>query len=208
MPVLEFALDATTQYRVQVHLNVHQGPVSVMLNRSVLGSLVTTEEQSSGKDFRLPDHTLLRVSVNNGQAQVWRDGQPLLLTSTSGALPPLERQEGRMGGGVTALFVLNVVAVGVLVLSFWLQAFMVTSSSDQFLPLLLLGLIGLPGLAGLFVLLAWKKWGFYFAACYGLANLTLAIVYSIVDYRAFIPLVGLVLLYSSLRSSGIWRKMS
>src|SRR5260370_37605051 len=103
MPVLVFALDATNQYRVHVQLNVHQGSVSVMLNRSVLGSLVTMEEQSSGKDFRLLDQSLLRVSVSNGHAQAWRDGQPLLMTSVSAPLPVLERRERRMGGGVTAL---------------------------------------------------------------------------------------------------------
>lgn len=208
MPVLEFALDATGQYRVQVHLNAHQGPVSVMLNHSVLGSLSTLEEQAAGKDFRLPDNSHLRVSIADGQAHAWRDGLPLLLTSNSGALPAPEPAGKRMGGVAIALLALNLLVNIVLGASFFSAAFMVTTSSNLFLSLLLSGAISLACFAGLLSLLTWKKWGMYLAACSVVANMLLAIVSGIIDYRAFIPLVCLVLLYYYLSASGLWHKMS
>ena len=207
MPILEFALDATSPYRVQVHLNTHQGPVSVMLNRSVLGSLITIEEQHAGKEFRLPDSSLLRVSINDGQAQAWRNGQPLQLTSIPTGPLALEHEERHWSSGVMALLVLNILAASVLMIWFALQAYFVTPSSRLFLPLLEAVLVSLFGLIGLFVFLAWKKWGLYLVVCYVVVNMALTILFGMIDYRTFIPLVALILLYASLRSSGLWHSM-
>lgn len=209
MPVLEFALDATGQYRIQVHLNPHQGPVSVMLNHSALGSLTTLEEQTHGKNFRLPDSSHVRVCITHGQVQVWRNGLPLHLTSNSGPLPALEPEEkNRIGGSTAVLLTLNLLVTFVLSIWFFMAAFLVTNSSYIFFPLLLSGLINLVGFAGLFSLLGWKRWGMYLAACSVVANMLLAIISGIIDYRAFIPLVSLALLYYSLSTSGRWHKMS
>ncbi len=207
MPILEFALDATSPYRVQVHLNAHRGPVSVMLNRNVLGSLVTMEEQHAGKEFRLPDSSLLRVSVNDGHARAWRNGQPLQLTSMPTGPLVLERQERHWSGGVIALLVLNILVASVLVVWFALEGYVDTPSSHLFLPLLGSALLGLFGLIGLFVLLAWKRWGLYLVVCYAVATMVLTITFGMIDYRTFVPLVALILLYVALRSSGLWHVM-
>lgn len=208
MPILEFALDATSQYRVQVHLNTHQGPVSVMLNHRVLGSLVTIEEQMAGKNFRLPDSSLLRVSISNGHVQVWCNGQPLLQTSLSHVSQVLEPQERHMSRSVITWLALNMLIFGALVIWFSLNAGVATPASNLFAPLLSLGLLNVCGLVGLFALLIWKKWGLYVVAGSALANLAVAIIFSLMDVRAFLPLIGLILLSLVLRSSGLWRMMN
>lgn len=208
MPVLEFALDATALYCVQVHLNTHQGPVSVMLNRSALGSLTTLEEQASGKDFYLPDNSVLRVQIVNGSPQVWCNGRPLSITTRSTTSPlPNAQPHGRMGNGVLALLALNVLlTVG---LSIWFGAAMLLNMSSQrtFLPSLLCGLLALATLIGLLALFAWRKWGFYLAICAALVSFVPAILFNVIDYRTFLPLAGLLLLYFAFSSSGIWHKL-
>lgn len=208
MPVLEFALDAAAQYRVQVHLNARQGPVSVMLNHNALGSLATLEEQTAGKDFRLPDNSVLRVRILNGHPQAWHNGHPLILASISETPSHGERTpRARMGTGVMVLLGLNVLAIGGLIIWFVGAAIMVMPASRFFLPFLLSAALAIVGLVGLFAVFSWKRWGFYLALGYMLVNAVLAIFYGIIDYRTFIPLVSLALLYFALRSSGIWHKM-
>lgn len=208
MPVLEFALDASAQARIQVHVSTQRGPVSVMLNRNVIGSLMTLEEQTGGKDFPLPDNSVLRVQILNGHPQAWRNGRPLILTSAPETQRTLKKEpHGRLGSGVTALFILNVVVMGGLCIWFLLAAFLSMPAPKIPLPFLLSSLFALAGLVGIFVLLTWRRWGFYLAACSIVANFALAIISGIVDYRSFIPLVSLALLFLALNSSGIWRKM-
>jgi hypothetical protein len=208
MPVLEFALDAAALYRVQVHLNARQGPVSVMLNHNALGSLATLEEQTAGKDFRLPDSSVLRVRILNGHPQAWHNGHPLILASVSETPSLIERTPRvRIGTGVMVFLILNMLAFGGLILWFVGAAIMVMPASRFFLPFLLSAALAIVGLSGLFAVLSLKKWGFYLASGYMLVNVTIAIVYGIIDYRTFIPLVSLTLLYFALRSSGTWYKM-
>lgn len=208
MPVLEFALDAAALYRVQVHVNARQGPVSVMLNHNALGSLATLEEQTAGKDFRLPDNSILRVRILNGHPQAWHNGHSLVLASVS-ETPTLVGRVPRasMSRGVMALLMLNMLVIGGLIIWFVVAAIAVMPASKFFLPFLLSALLGIVGFISLFVVLAWKRWGFYLATGYMLANFVLAIIYGIIDFRTFIPLVSLALLYFALRSSGIWYKM-
>lgn len=208
MPVLEFALDANALNRIQVHLSTHHGPVSVMLNRTVIGSLATIEEQISGKDFRLPDNSILRVQILNGRPQAWRNGRPLLLTTApveSSVVEPLVH--GHMGRGVLALIILNLLVLGGLSLWFFVAAFMNLPASKMLYPFLFSGLLALLGLVGICTLLAWRRWGLYLAIGYALANFALAIVSGIIDYRSFIPLATLALLAFSLHSTGIWHEM-
>lgn len=208
MPVLEFALDAHALNRVQVHINTHQGPVSVMLNRTVLGSLATIEEQTSGKNFRLPDHSVLRVQVLNGHPQAWCNGLPLLLASVPPAALIVEKSaHGHMSKGMLALLALNLLVVGGLSLWFLIAALMNIPVSKTIYPLLLSGLFALVGLAGIFALLTWRRWGLYLAIGYILANFVLAVASGIVDYRTFLPLATLVLLIFALHSTGIWHQM-
>ena len=208
MPVLEFALDASALSRVQVHISTHQGPVSVMLNRNVIGSLTTLEEQISGKDFRLPDNSILRVQILNGHPRVWRNGRTLALASASEthSLPEGETH-GRMGSGVVALLLLNILAFGGLCLWFLVAAIVAMSSPETPLPFLLSSFLTLLGLVGIFALLGWRRWGLYLAICAMAANFAPAILFGIVDYRTFLPLVSLALLVFALSSSGVWHKM-
>lgn len=206
MPVLEFALDAHALNRVQVHISTHQGPVSVMLNRTVIGSLATIEEQASGRSFRLPDDSVLRVQILNGHPQAWRNGLPLLLTSAPPAVVE-ETTHGQLGGGVRALLVLNLLVIGGLSIWFFIAAWMNVSASNALYPLLLSGVFTLVGLAGMLALLAWRRWGFYLALGSLLANFALAIATGLIDYRTFLPLVTLLLLAIALHSTGIWHQM-
>lgn len=209
MPVLEFALDASTLSRIQVHISTHQGPVSVMLDRNVIGSLATREEQLAGKDFRLPDNSILRVRILNGRPQAWRDGHPLTLTSTSKISHVASGEpHGRLPGSVIALLILNVVVTGGLCIWFLTSAILAMPSPKMPQPLLLSSLLALVGLIGVGVLLSWKRWGFYLATCYVVANFILAILSGIIDYRTFLPLISLALLLLALSSSGTWRKMT
>ena len=208
MPVLEFALDAAAQYRVQVHLSVRQGPVSVMLNHNALGSLATREEQTAGKDFRLPDNSTLRVRVLNGHPQAWHNGHPLLLLSVSETASLAESMpQASLGRGVTTLLIVNLLALGGLVLWFIVAAIAVMPTSKLFLPFLISALLGIVGFVGVSTLLFWKRWGFYLAIGYMLVNFVFAVISGIVDFRTFIPLITLALLYFTLHSSGIWSKM-
>jgi len=209
MPVLEFALDANAFNRIQVHINTHQGPVSIMLNRTVLGSLATIEEQSSGKNFRLPDSSVLRVQILNGHPQAWRNGLPLLLTAAPVESLLVEQPtHGHMGTGVLALIILNLLVIGGLSLWFSIAAFMNLPASKMLYPFLFSGLLALVGLLGVFVLLAWKRWGLYLAIGYAFVNFALAVVSGIIDYRSFVPLATLALLAFSLHSTGIWHELN
>jgi hypothetical protein len=208
MPVLEFALDANALNRIQVHTSTHQGPVSVMLNRTVLGSLATLEEQTSGKDFRLPDNSVLRVQILNGHPQVWCNGLPLLLTSAPAEAPVVEKPaHGHMSAGVVVLAALNFLLLGVLSLWFFIAAFMSLPASKMLYPFLFSGLLALAALAGICTLMTWRRWGLYLAICCALANFVLAIIWGIIDYRSFVPLATLALLTFALHSTGIWHEM-
>lgn len=208
MPVLEFALDATALYRVQVHLNTHQGPVSVMLNHDALGSLTTLEEQTSGKDFYLPDRSVLRVQIINGHPRAWRNGQQLTVAGSTEADPGQHTQpHGQMAGSVVVLLILNVaLTIG---LSIWFGAivFLNLSAQQPFAPFLLCGLCALLALIGILAIFAWKRWGFYLAACASVATFVPVILFGTIDFSTFLPLVGVVLLYIALRSSNLWSKL-
>src|SRR5579883_2857468 len=206
MPVLEFSLDANALNRIQVHTSTHQGPVSVMLNRTVLGSLATIEEQTSGKDFRLPDNSVLRVQILHGHPQVWRNGLPLLLTSAPAEEPVVEKSaHGPMSTGVVVLAALNFLLLGILSLWFCAAALMSLPASKMLYPFLFSGLLNMAALAGICVVMTWRRWGLYLALCCALANFVLAIIWGIIDYRSFVPLATLALLTFALHSTGIDR---
>jgi len=208
MPVLEFALDAQALNRVQVHISTHRGPVSVMLDRMVLGSLVTIEEQTSGKNFRLPDNAVLRVQILNGHPQAWRNGFPLLLASISSPTVSAEKvAHGHLGRGVRALMVLNLLVIGGLCFWFLSATLMNISVARPLYPLLYSGLLALAGLAGVCLLLTWRKRGLYLALGATLVNFGLAVASGTIDYRAFLPLATLLLLAFALHSTGIWHQM-
>lgn len=208
MPVLEFALDATALYRVQVHLNTHQGPVSVMLNHNALGSLTTLEEQTSGKDFYLPDRSVLRVQIINGNPRAWCNGLPLVVAGNTETTPVQTRQpHGQMAGSVVVLLILNAALTIGLGIWFFAIVFLNLSAQKPFVPSLLGGLCALLVLIGVLAIFAWKRWGLYLAACASVATFVSAILFGTIDFSTFLPLVGVALLYIALRSSNLWRKL-
>lgn len=205
MPVLEFALDTSALYRIQIHVNTRQGPVSVMLNQNVIGSLATLQEQTAGKDFRLPDNSTLRVRVLNGHPQAWRNGHALLLTSVSGALPELqEEKRGSIGTGALVLLILNISITGVLGVLFFLNALATLNAAT---PYIILSVLALIAMGCLFTLLMWRKWGLYVAGGLLIISFVLAILFGVLDFRQFISLVSFFLLFAYLRVNAIWRKM-
>ena len=82
MPVVEFALDPAAHYRIQVHIPTEQTAYTVMLNRSVLGFLATSDEQRTGKYFVLPDRSTLYVRIEGRQPQVFRNSYLLAPLTT------------------------------------------------------------------------------------------------------------------------------
>lgn len=77
MPVVEFALDAAAQHRIQVHIPNEHTTYTVMFNRSVLGVLETQEEQLRGKYFVLPDRSSVYVRIEGRRPQVFRNNYML-----------------------------------------------------------------------------------------------------------------------------------
>ena len=213
MPVIEFALDSTASYRIQVHQPDEQpAPVTVLLNRSILGSLDPVE-QNTGKDFRLPDNSVLNVRIANGLLQVSRNGLPLQPVDASTEnidLSPAAQAQLRskkLGGCLITWLILNLVVIGSLTLLYFLAIFGATTAGTSPLPFLLLGLTGIVGLVGISMIFFWKKVGFYLTVIYVVLDLVLSIPFGL-DVRSFIPLIAVAILYIYLNRSGIWQKMS
>lgn len=214
MPVLEFALDPSALHRVQVHLSTEQSAsVTVMLNRSILGSLAS-DEQSVGKDFRLPDNSVLNVRIVNGQPQVSRAGYPLPPIDantaneidTSPAALAQERNK-KLGGCLIAWLALNLAVIGGVTLLYFLATLGAIATGVSPLAFLLFSLLGVVGLVGISLIFFWKKIGFYLTAAYVVLSLLLSIPFGLVDVRSFIPLVSVAILYVYLNRSGVWEKM-
>src|SRR5690242_6285485 len=78
MPIQDFFLDSTGGQRIQVHWDADGSKATVLLNGSIFGSLTTADELAGGgKDFRLPDGSILHVRLVNNQPQAFRNGFPL-----------------------------------------------------------------------------------------------------------------------------------
>lgn len=211
MPIVEFALDATAQQRIQVHLpDVQPEAVTVLLNRSVLGSL-TPDEQIAGKDFRLPDNSPLHVRIVNGQPQVARAGYLLppvdAATLKTLDVSPAAQARKKLGGCLVAWLVFNLLVIGVFTVINLLAIFGSLATGTSPLSFLLFGLLGIMGLVGIVLIFFWKKLGFYLAAAYVVLGILLSIPFGYLDVRSFIPLVSVAILYVYLNRSGIWDQM-
>ena len=214
MPVVEFALDSSAEHRIQVHLPTKQpAPVTVMLNRSILGSM-SSEEQPAGKDFRLPDNSFLQVRIMNGQPQVSRAGYPLASVDAtmaskadlSPAAQALERDK-KLGGCLITWLILNLVVIGYLTLLNILTIFGAIAKGISPGVSVLFSLLGVVGIVGLSFIFLWKKLGFYLAVAYVVLGFLLSIPFGLLDVRSFVPLVSIVILYVYLNRSGVWDKM-
>lgn len=215
MPVVEFALDPRAQHRIQVHLPAEQpASVTILLNRSILGSL-TSDEQSVGKNFLLPDNSVLNVRIVNGQPQVSRAGYPLPLIDANAAneidsSPAALAQERnkKLGGFLIAWLVLNLVVIGCLTMLHFLASLGAIALGVSPLEYLLFSLLGVVGMLGISLIFFWKKMGFYLAAAYVILGVSLSIPLGLLIAPSFIPLVSVAILYVHLNRSGIWEKMS
>src|SRR5437660_8270131 len=81
MPVHEFAADSTGINRVQIFQGESGGEITVLLNKSIVGSISTGAELLRGREFTLKDGSILTVRSVNGALHVMRDGQVLPLMS-------------------------------------------------------------------------------------------------------------------------------
>lgn len=212
MPIVEFALDSTAQQRIQVHLpDVQPEAMTVLLNRSILGSL-TPDEQIAGKDFRLPDNSAVQVRVVNGQPQVSRAGY--LLSPVDAAslktldVSPAAQARKKLGGCLVAWLVLNLLVIGGLTVIYLLAIFGSLATGTSPLPFLLFSLLGIMGLVGISLIFFWKKVGFYLTAAYVVLGILLSIPFGYLDVRSFIPLISVAILYVYLNRSSIWDQMS
>ena len=64
-------------------------PLVVLIDRSVIGTIPEEEARTTGREFTLPDDTVLKVGLVYGQVQAWRNGQPL--SPLSPAIQPAPR---------------------------------------------------------------------------------------------------------------------
>jgi len=214
MSVVEFALDPGAQQRVQVHLPSEQSAsVTILLNRSILGSLAS-DEQAAGKDFPLPDNSVLNVRIVNGQPQVSRAGYPLSPIDAATAnvvdLSPAalaQERNKKLGGCLIAWLVLNLAVIGGLTLLYFLATIGAMATGASPLAFLLFSLLGVVGLVGISLIFFWKKIGFYLTVAYVVLGLLLSIPFGLLDVRSFIPLVTIVFLYVYLNRGGVWEKM-
>lgn len=215
MPVLEYALDLTAQHRIQIHLPAEQPAlVTVMLNRSILGSLAPAE-QIAGKDFRLPDNSFLHVRFVNNQPQVSRAGYLLPLVDasftnavdTSPAAQALERNK-KLGGCLISWLILNLIVIGISTIFSFL--FVLGVMRTGFSPLLLLSsvLLGVVGLVGVSLIFFWKKLGFYLMVAHAILSSLLTIPFGLFNASLFIPFIPIIILFVYLNRSGIWQRMS
>jgi hypothetical protein len=207
VPVQDFALDAQNN-RIQVHWSFEDGPVSVMLNRSVICTLAVAEDRSIGKDFTLPDNSILHVQFYGNQPQVFRNGYPLTPVEQAATEPMAVKKRG---GCLTTWIILNLVAISIFTLTYFLAVFGASlSPATGISPVIFLiyGLLGCVGIFGLAMLLAWKKWGFYLIALYVVANIPLAFAFGLVNYETFTPLIGLAVLYYLLRRNQVWEHLA
>jgi hypothetical protein len=81
MSIQEFALDPTGIKRIQIFQGSSGGDISVLLNKSIVGSISNQEELVAGKEFVLKGGSLLLIRQTNYGYQVMCDGQPLRLMS-------------------------------------------------------------------------------------------------------------------------------
>ena|SRR5579872_4483946 len=215
MPVVEFALDSTAQQRIQVHLPAQQpASATVLLNRTVLGSLAS-EEQPFGKDFRLPDNSFLNVRIINGQPQVSRAGYPLPLIDAATAhvedtspAAQVQKRNQKLGGCLITWLALNILVISVFTGIFFTRIFDALTLGVSPFIYVIFCLLGIVGVAGLSLIFFWKKIGFYLVATYVVLNFLLAISLHLLDARSFFPFVTTIILYVYLNRSGIWEKMS
>jgi hypothetical protein len=77
MPTQEYAADAAGKSRVQVYREYEGGDLTVLLDRVIVGSVLTEENGERKQEFPLDDGSVLKVQVLEDQVQVLKDGEVL-----------------------------------------------------------------------------------------------------------------------------------
>jgi hypothetical protein len=211
MPIQDFFLDSTGAQRIQVHWNSDGSKASLLLNSSIYGSLDTPEELAGGKDFKMPDGSILHVRLVNNQPQVLRNGFPL--TTAPAAVESVPLTDRKLGGCLTVWIILNLAMISLSTLLYglaFLGSAITGDSSVSPLVFLVFTLLGFAGIAGLILLLFWRKIGFYLVLLYVLLNFALSFPLGLFnkDPRIFLPLIGGAILYYWLRRNDVWEKLA
>jgi hypothetical protein len=203
-----FALDVTATHRITIHWTTKTEPATILINGTVLGTLTTHEEKVEGKDFTLPDNSLLHMQFFNGHPQAFRAGIPLAPLADAA---DVSTQPRKRGGCLTTWLILNLAVITISTVIYILAslgALVSDKAGSLLVGLPLLGLMGIVGIVGISLLLAWKKIGFYLVAGYVLISAAISIILGFIDVRTFTPFVGIVILYFWLNRSGVWEKLN
>jgi len=77
MPTQEYAADAAGKSRVQVYREYDGGDLTILLDRVIVGSVLTEENGERNREIPLKDGSVLKVQVLDDQVQVLKDGEVL-----------------------------------------------------------------------------------------------------------------------------------
>src|SRR5205085_12558080 len=77
MPTQEYAADAAGKSRVQVYREYDGGDLTILLDRVIVGSVLTEENGERNREIPLRDGSVLKVQVLDDQVQVLKDDEVL-----------------------------------------------------------------------------------------------------------------------------------
>lgn len=77
MPTQEYAVDTAGKSRVQVYRDYEGGDLTVLLDRVIVGSVLTEENGERNREIPLKDGSVLKVQVLEDQIQVLKNGEVL-----------------------------------------------------------------------------------------------------------------------------------
>jgi len=77
MPTQEYAADAAGKSRVQVYREYDGGDLTILLDRVIVGSVLTEENGERNREIPLKDGSVLKVQVLDDQVQVLKDDEVL-----------------------------------------------------------------------------------------------------------------------------------
>src|SRR5579864_1421511 len=77
MPMQEFALDPSGTKRIQIFQGNDPSNITILLNKSIIGTISGQEELASGKELTLKDGSILLVRSANNSFIILKDGRPL-----------------------------------------------------------------------------------------------------------------------------------
>ncbi len=99
----------------------------VLIDRSVIGTIPEQEARTTGREFTLPDDTVLKVQLVYGQVQAWRNGQPLspvspaIQPASRPAVPPKVLRRFRVTFGVIFFIAAVSILLGIVAVAFQVQ---------------------------------------------------------------------------------------